>query len=112
VNASVGKAEDGSGTEVRVDVSIDASKLALTFVEGVHQGHISIAVFCWDDKGQALANGMQSADIKLPDDVYKKVLASGIPYRTRLLVSPAIRSIRVVVYDPKADLVGSADKRL
>jgi len=112
VNASVGKAEDGAGTEVRITGTIDMAKLALTFVEGVHQGRISIAVFCWDDKGEALANSLQNADVKLQDDVYKKLVSSGIPFKTRLLVSPAIRRVRVVVYDPKADLVGSVDKRM
>jgi VWFA-related protein len=112
VDAALGKAEDGAGTEVRVTANIDISKLALNFVEGSHLGHISIAVFCWDDKGEALANGMQSADVKLQDDVYKKLLNSGLTYKTRLLVNPAIRRIRVVVYDPKADLIGSADKRM
>jgi VWFA-related protein len=112
VDASTGKAEDGAGTEVRISGTIDMAKLALTFVEGVHQGRISIAVFCWDDKGNALANSMQNADIKLQDDVYRKLVSSGIPFKTRMLVSPAVRRVRVVVYDPKADLIGSVDKRM
>jgi VWFA-related protein len=112
VDASVGKAEDGAGTEVRISGTIDMAKLALRFVEGVHQGFVSIAVFCWDDKGEALANTLQNADIKLPDEVYKKLAGSGIPFKMRLLTSPAIRRVRVVVYDPKADLIGSVDKRM
>lgn len=112
VDASVGKAEDGSGSEVRVSVNIDPSKLAFTFVESVHIGRISIAVFCWDEKGNALGNSMQTADLKLKDEVFKQVLGAGIPYKTRFPVNPGVRSVRVVVYDSKADLIGSADKRV
>jgi VWFA-related protein len=112
VDASMGRAKDGPGYEMSVDASIDPSKLAFTFVEGVHVGQISIAVFCWDEKGNAVGNSLQTADLKLKDDVYKKILYSGIPYKVRFSVNPAVRSVRVVVYDFKADLIGSADKRV
>jgi VWFA-related protein len=112
VDASLSRAKDGPGYEISVDVNIDPSKLALTFVEGVHVGRISIAVFCWDEKGNALGNSLQTADLKLKDEDYKKILSAGIPYRTRFPVNPGVRSVRVVVYDFKADLIGSADKRV
>ena len=88
------------------------SKLAFTFVEGVHVGRISIAVFCWDEKNNPLNNSLQTADLKLKEENFAKILSAGIPYRVRFLVNPAVRSVRVVVYDFKADLIGSADKRV
>jgi VWFA-related protein len=103
---------DGRGYELQVTANIDASKLALSFVEGVHAGRISIAVFCWDDKNNAVGNSTQTADLKLKDEDFKKILNSGIPYRTRFIVDPSVRSVRVVVYDAQSDLVGSADARL
>jgi VWFA-related protein len=112
VDASVGKAEDGAGTEIRVSVTIDPAKLAVTFEEGVHKGLISIAVFCFDEHGQSLANSMQTADLKLADEVWEKIRKSGIPYRVRFPVSAGVRTVRVVVYDPKADLIGSSDRRV
>ncbi|MBE3072778.1 MAG: VWA domain-containing protein, partial [Acidobacteria bacterium] len=86
VNASVGKAADGSGYEVTVDARIDPAKLAFTFVEGVHLGRIDIAVFCLDEKGNIIANSLQNADLKLTDDVFQRVVQSGIPYRVRMKV--------------------------
>jgi hypothetical protein len=86
--------------------------MAFTFVEDVHSGKLSIGVFCWDEKGNAVGNSLQTADVKLKDDDFKRVLASGIPYRVRFPVNPAVRSVRVVVYDSRADLIGSADKKL
>jgi len=112
VDVSMDKAEGGRGYDLSVGVNIDASKLAFTFVEGVHVGRISIAVFCWDDKGNGLGNSMQTADLKLKDEDFKKILGAGIPYKVRFPVNAGVRSVRVVVYDSKADLIGSADKRL
>jgi VWFA-related protein len=109
VDAGLARAKDGGGYELSVDVNIDPSKLAFTFVEGVHIGRISIAVFCFDEKGNGLGGNMENADLKLKDDVYKKVIDSGIPYKVTFPVNPGVRKVRVVVYDFKADLIGSAD---
>ena len=110
VNASITKAKDGSGYELSAGVTIDPSKLAFTFVEGVHVGQISIAVFCFAEDGRLYGRSLENADLKLQDEVYKKVVASGVPYKVRFPVSPGVRRVRAVVYDFKADLLGSADQ--
>jgi len=107
--ASLARAADGQGAEITVSATIEPSKLAFTFVEGVHTGRITIAVFCFDEKGSGLENRMQSADLKLKDENFKKILSAGIPYGIRFPVPPNVQRVRVVVYDPKADLVGSSD---
>jgi hypothetical protein len=111
-DASLGRSKDGPGYEMSVEVNIDPSKLAFTFVEGVHIGRISIGVFCWDEKGNPLGNSLQTADLRLTDEVYQKVMGSGIPYRVRFPANAGVRQVRVVIYDFKADLLGSADKRV
>ena len=110
VGAGLSKARDTGRYELSVDVSIDPTKLAFTFVEGVHIGRVAIAVFCFDEKGNGLGGNMETADLKLMDDVYKKVLDSGVPYKVTFPIDPGVRKVRVVVYDFKADLIGSADK--
>lgn len=110
LDAAIKNAEDGSGPELRVAIGIDPSKLAMTFVEGVHVGRVSIAVFWWDEQGNGLGNSMVTADIKLQEDVYRQVLKTGIPFKTRFAIRPGVRRVRVVVYDPKADLIGSTDR--
>jgi VWFA-related protein len=110
VDASFARAKDGPGYEMSVAVNIDPEKLAFTFVEGVHIGRISIAVFCFDEKGNAIGNSMQTADLKLKDENFQKIMNAGIPYKVSFLVNPGVRRVRVVVYDFKADLIGSADK--
>jgi len=112
VDASMDKAADGTGYLLTVNVNIDPARLAFTFDEGIHVGGISIAVFCWDEKMNGIGNSMQAADLKLRDEDFKKIMAAGIPYRVRFPANAGTRSIRVVVYDSKADLIGSADKQL
>ena len=51
----------------------------------------------------------QRADVRLTAENFQKAQKSGIPYSARFDVTPGVRKVRVVVYDYRADLVGSAD---
>ena len=44
--------------------------------------------------------------------MFDKVSKSGLPYNVKFEATPATRRVRVVVYDFRADLVGSADQRI
>jgi VWFA-related protein len=110
LTAGITKAKSGSGYELNVLANIDPSKLAFTFVEGVHVGRITIGLFFFDDKDRPLGNGVQTADLKLKDENYKTALSKGIPFGVTVPINPGVRRVRIVVYDFKADLVGSADQ--
>jgi len=110
LDAGMSRAKSGQGHELNVAVNIDPSKLALTFIEGVHLGQIAVAVFCFDEKGNVLGNHMQTADLRLRDADYKTIVARGMPYRVTFPVNPGVRRVRAVVYDFKADLIGSSDQ--
>jgi hypothetical protein len=109
-DAKLSRAQGGQGYELGVSLSIDPSKLAFTFVEGVHNGRITIALYCFDERGNLIVMGNQTADLKLKDGDYKTILAKGIPYAVTVPIDPGVRRVRVVVYDFKADLIGSADQ--
>ena len=87
-NAGIKRSSDGT-FELSVDAKIDPSKLAFQFVEGVHVGKLSIAVFWFDEKGNGMGGGQQNADVRLKDDVYKQVLSTGIPYKGSSPCPPA-----------------------
>ncbi len=108
-DAGITRSNDGT-FELGVDAKIDPTKLAFQFVEGMRLGRISIAVFWFDEKGNGMGGGQQNADVKLTDEVYKQVLSTGIPYKARFPVPSGVRRVRIVVYDFKADLIGSADR--
>jgi VWFA-related protein len=110
LTAGVSRASGGQGYELSAALSIDPSKLAFTFVEGVHTGRITIGLFCFNESGRMISNGTQTADLKLKDSDYKTVLARWIPYKVVVPIDPGVRRVRAVVYDFKADLIGSADQ--
>jgi VWFA-related protein len=112
LDASLTRAKDGPGYEVNVDLLIDPTKLAFTFVDGAHIGRVTIAVFCFDEGGNITATSTETADLNLKHEVFLKALGSGIPYRVRVPVNPGARRVRAVVYDFVADILGSVDRSL
>jgi hypothetical protein len=110
LSAGLSRAASGQGYEMNVSLSIDPSKLAFTFVEGVHNGRISIGLFFFNENGDMIGSGTQHADLKLKDSDFKTILAKWIPYKVTVPINPGVRRVRAVVYDFKADLVGSADQ--
>jgi VWFA-related protein len=109
-NAKLQRAQGGQGYELSTSLSIDPANLAFTFVEGVHNGRITIALYCFDERGNLLVTGQQTADLKLKDEDYKAILGKGIPYAVTVPIDPGVRRVRAVVYDFKADLVGTSDQ--
>jgi VWFA-related protein len=109
-DAKLSRAKSGQGYELNVSLSIDPTNLAFTFVEGVHSGRITIALYCFDESGNLIVTGQQTAELKLKDEDYKAILTKGIPYNVSVPINPGVRRVRAVVYDFKADLIGSADQ--
>jgi VWFA-related protein len=107
--AALNRVSGGKGYEVSTSLDIDPSKLAFTFVEGVHAGRITIGLFFFDESGNLIGSGAQHADLELKDADFKSILATGIPYKVTIPMDPGVRRIRAVVYDFKADLIGSRD---
>jgi hypothetical protein len=56
-----------------------------------------------------MGQNYQRADLKIAEENWVKMKA-GIPYNARVEINPGVRNVRVVVYDYKIDMVGSADK--
>jgi hypothetical protein len=110
LGAGLSRASRGQGYEVTVTLNIDPSKLAFTFVEGVHTGRITIGLFFFNESGNMIGSGSQNADLKLDDKDFKAIVAKGIPYKVIVPIDPGVRRVRAVVYDFKADLIGSADQ--
>ena len=98
--------------EVSVRLSIDPSRLFLSLVDGRKVGSIDILAVCSNEKDQPIGQFYQRASIDLSDEAMEKVSRSGLPYNVTFQASPATRKVRVVVYDYRADLVGSADVRV
>ena len=101
---------DASGAgQVRVDVTIDTSRLAFELVNGRHVGSVEVAVFAMDNRQRQVVDLWQRVELDLSEATYQKFAAGGIPYNATLqLPAPQqAQAVKVVVYDYAADLVGS-----
>jgi hypothetical protein len=92
---------------VRVDVTIDTTRLTLTPTDGRHAGSVEVAVFTLDGRQRQIQDLWQRLELDLSEATYLKFKAGGIPYSATFPAPPDIRAVKIVVYDYAADLVGS-----
>jgi VWFA-related protein len=111
LDAKQAKNADGVN-EVSVRLSIDMARLFLSLIDGNRTGAVDILAVCYNDKEQSVGQFYQRAGIDLTPEMFDKVSKAGLPYNVKFEATPATRRVRVVVYDYRADLVGSADGRI
>ncbi len=111
LNASLGRAPSGQH-QLAVALTIDPAKLSTTVENGEHLGSVDILVVAADEKGNVIGQNYQRAALKFTEEMWQKVMKSGIPYGARMDINPGVRQVRVIVYDYRADLVGRADARV
>lgn len=99
----------GTAQELAVTLSIDPARLALPVIEGIRTGSLDILVACFDERGGGIGQNYERANVRLTVEEYQKALKSGLPYSVRFETKAGVRKVRVVVYDYRADLIGSAD---
>ena len=110
MDCALKNSESGSGRDLVVELRIDPSRLAFRMTaDNSHLGLIDVAVFWYDKNGNMLSSSVQRPEIKIAQENWETVKKDGIRYNVRLPVDAGTRTVRVVVYDFKADLVGSAD---
>jgi VWFA-related protein len=114
VTLTASLARAGGGTFVNVSARIDPAALHFDVRDGIHVGRITIAVVPMDSKNVMLGGTYkrQVARLEYDDDTLAFAAKVGIPYDARLAVPPDTRYIRIIVYDPAADLVGTAGVRV
>lgn len=111
VRLDASQQKNGEGVnEVSVRLSIDTSRLFLSLENGHKIGSLDILTVCFNDKGQTIGQFYQRAGIDLTEEMLERVSRAGLPYNVKFEAGPATRRVRIVVYDYRADLVGSADK--
>lgn len=110
LDASVEKTP--TGHEVVAKGTIDTSRLFFDLTEGRHLGSLDLLVVCFNDKDEMIGQNYQRANVDLTEEAFKKAAESGLPYNVRFEMSPAVRRVRLVVFDYRADLAGSAERRV
>ena len=109
-NASVVAAV--GGRRFVVDMTIDASRVRFTTDGDRHVVALEIRVFCGDKDEKTIGDYSDSLDLSLSEAEYQRTLASGIRYTARGPITGDIKYAKVIVYDYRADLLGTATIKL
>lgn len=102
----------GSERNVLVNVTIGARGVSLIEEDGLHAGSIEVVVFIGDAKQNLVGERWQTVDIKLTQTNLEKFRREGASILQRVEARAKPRFVKVVVYDYRADLVGSAIAQL
>jgi hypothetical protein len=112
LEAAPAKAPDG-GAAVAVSGRIDPSRLGwMQAADGRKRITLELAILCLDDGGLILGEQRQPLVLTLTPEVYEKAVKGGIKYGLTVPVTSRPHQVRVVVYDPAVDLLGTGIWRL
>jgi len=106
VKPTLQRGSDGEGDAI-VDLAIDISRLGLEPGDGGLTGELTVAIYCNDMDGKSTGDAWKKIRVTVPDDKYKQTLRDGIEYTIRLTAKNSSRHLKVVVYDYRADVVGT-----
>ena len=107
VRTSEASGADGA-REIQVDLSIDVSRVRFQVADGRYQGKLHVTTFYGDNRGRHLGGIWQEMELNLREETYKGAQKSGLPYSVRIPRTTPGQTLKIVVYDYNADLVGSA----
>jgi len=93
--------------QTRVDLLIDASKVAFRIAGDRQTARLRIAVFVLDGKDNLVGEEWKAIDLRLQEETYQQFLRAGIPFSASLALNGPKQAFRVVVYDPASDKIGS-----
>jgi len=98
--------------EVRVDITIDLSRVPFQQEGDRHVASLDIDVFCGDEKETLVGESWERADLRLKDETHARLLKEGLPHSTGVALKGRVRYVKVIVYDYASDRLGSAVVRL
>lgn len=90
-----------------VEVNIVVPKKCFVLDAGRQVAQLDISVFCADAKETLVGEIWQKMDLRLKPDTFERATGEGLPYRARVPLKATARWVKVVVYEPSADIVGS-----
>lgn len=93
--------------QAAVDLRIDPSHIRFETDDGVHSGKLRVAVFCADGHQRIVGELWETMEMKIREKTWRKVLVEGLPYSARVPPKASATYVKVVVYDPGNNKVGS-----
>ena len=99
----------GAARQVRVDLTIDPSRLTLTEAGGRHHGVIDLLILCGNTRQEVIGTVSQQMTLDMDEAHYQQALAGGIPYTATVPVTGVVNRVKVLVYDFPSDRLGAAN---
>jgi len=111
VTVSTAKGADGVLAS-RVSGGIETKRLGwMVADDGRYRVTLELAVLCSDSRGLLIGEHRQPLMLTISKADYEKSLSSGLTYNLSIPVSQRPSAVKVIVYDPGKDLLGSASWR-
>jgi VWFA-related protein len=98
----------GGAQEIQVDLAIDISRVKFDIVDGRYQGKLHVTTFYGDNRGRYLGGIWQEMELNLREETYRGAQKSGLLYSVRIPRQVPGQTLKIIVYDYNADIVGSA----
>ena len=97
----------GKTREMQVDVLLQPSHVPMEKHSGGSHAELNLGVFCLDARQNVVGQLWQTLDFSVRDDGVPLERKNAYPYRAKLPVKGTPKSVRVVIYQYDADMVGS-----
>ena len=108
VQAKATRLGSATNRQVRVDVTIDVSKLPLVETPGRWEGDIDMLIVCGDAKQNVVGVLDQRMHLNMNQTMRDQALAGGVPYSTTIPVSGPVAFVKAIVYHAGTDRLGSS----
>jgi hypothetical protein len=110
VTVKASRVEGGKGSPLvaSVDVSIVVPRACFKTEDDRQVAHLDVTAFCGDSSENLVGELWQTIDLKLKAETYERALKEGVPYTARVPLKAPARWVKIVVYEPTADIVGTA----
>ncbi len=112
---SISASHTGSGSEgqeIRLDLRINCARVGFDNSEGTYKGKLRIATFYADAKGGFLGEVWDSLALNFSEERFLHARQTGFAFSRLIPFKTPNQIIKVVIYDPATDLLGSRQLRL
>jgi len=94
--------------QVRVEVTIDPTRLALVAQDGRRTGLVDLLILCGDDKQNIVCSLKTQMALEMSDAQYQAATRDGLRHRVTIPLVERPSVVKVIVYDYDADRLGTA----
>jgi Ca-activated chloride channel homolog len=98
--------------QVQIDLTVNAAQVLFKIADGLHIGRLRVTVFQQNESGRVLGAEWKIMDMRLREETYRRVQQAGIPYSTTLPLQASKLWLKIIVYDPWGNRIGSRAFRM